>query len=455
MKFEFTRTTTVDTAAWSKSNAKLEEDLIELVNNNLSENMVTAYLENLICALEPVNNEQCNGMLFLMYDAPSSMPADARVEYVYKPTYIAAIIMMTAMNRFEGIAKNEAIVKATAAVLEATLGRKFRGAGYDDYVGLLDTLQLFATGDTIDFIHRFHMVNEHFVEEFLSIIAFVEDEICSGKITDMWSGKDYICRGKEILAMYQGLKKAENKYVWYACYGSNMCKVRFMRYINNCSDNTPPVEDQPYWFKYNIYFAKSASGWQNGGKAFLDDTCEGGAYGRIYKITKAQFEEIKEQEGADYKREVYLGAIDVVPIYTFTDTQKNIPSRTPSKDYFLTILNGLKECYNGILSDEEMAKYLIGKVFPDSTYSVVRAIKQSAHYISNEQIGAATGLDLDTVKAATTWLVDHCVIQQDQRSIRAGHRIDDAKAFFFTVDAPCARELVSAMVDLALDLDKK
>lgn len=66
MKFEFKKTGMVDTAAWSKSNAKLEKDLMELVNGNVSESKVATYLENLISALESVNNKQCNGMLFLM-----------------------------------------------------------------------------------------------------------------------------------------------------------------------------------------------------------------------------------------------------------------------------------------------------------------------------------------------------------------------------------------------------
>ena len=35
-------------------------------------------------------------------------------------------------------------------------------------------------------------------------------------------------------------------YVWYACYGSNINRERFMRYINWCSDTTPPMEDRPW-----------------------------------------------------------------------------------------------------------------------------------------------------------------------------------------------------------------
>ena len=44
----------------------------------------------------------------------------------------------------------------------------------------------------------------------------LENENCTGKIMDMWSGDDYIESGKEILPMYQELKKSESKYVWYA-----------------------------------------------------------------------------------------------------------------------------------------------------------------------------------------------------------------------------------------------
>ena len=75
-------------------------------------------------------------------------------------------------------------------------------------------------------------------------------------------------------------------YVWYACYGSNINRERFMRYINRCSDTTPPVEDRPYEFKHPVFFAGHSSIWENKGTAFLDVWSEGDALGRIYKITE-------------------------------------------------------------------------------------------------------------------------------------------------------------------------
>lgn len=447
MKFEFTTTSTPNTTVWYESNARLEQNLKELVNGTVSEDEVRTYCLDMFNALRTVNNENCKEMLFLMYDEPASMPADARVEFVYRPTYLAATIMMTAMNRFESLANDITFRSKLYAVLEAATARKFRGAGYDEYVGFMDTLEIFATGDIMDFLRKYPDINEHFVSEINDALGLLEKEICTGKIRNMWSGDDYIDRGKKVLSMYQNMKNIDTEYIWYACYGSNINKERFMKYINNCSDKTPPIEDRPFMFNHSIYFAKSSGQWDNGGVAFLDDSCVGEAYGRIYKITRAQYEEVKSQEGPSYTKKIYLGEIDGTPVYSFTDTQINEPVRMPSHKYFTTILDGLKECYNGLYSCESMVSYLVDAIFSGTVFHVARAIKESEHYISNIQISDVTGLDENTVIIATKWLVKHNVIQQDQRSIRAGHDISNPDAFFFTVDSPTGRTLVSVMVE--------
>ena len=86
-------------------------------------------------------------------------------------------------------------------------------------------------------------------------------------------------------------------YVWYACYGSNINRERFMRYINNCTDRTEPVEDRPYEFAHPVFFAGASSIWGGKGKVFLDDTADGHAFGRIYKITDEQYSDAKENHG--------------------------------------------------------------------------------------------------------------------------------------------------------------
>ena len=169
------------------------------------------------------------------------------------------------------------------------------------------------------------------------------------------------------------MNNTEPTHVWYACYGSNLCRERFMRYIENCADTTPPVADRPFTLPHPIYFAKSFRHWDNGAAAFLDDSRSGAAYSRIYKITRAQYEDVKRQEGIHYTKKLSFGEVDGLPVYSFTDTQRNEPLRLPSRAYFSVILRGLRECYGGTLPDVEIARYLIGAVLPGDGFAAARA----------------------------------------------------------------------------------
>ena len=231
--------------------------------------------------------------------------------------------------------------------------------------------------------------------------------------------------------MEQKTALTDTDYIWYACYGSNINRERFMRYIVRCGDTTPPVADRPFVFPHSIYFAKFTSLW-NGGKGFLDDTQPGKAYGRIYKITRSQFEDVKRMEGSDYRKLLELGTVSGLPVYSFTDRQRNFPDKIPSLSYFQTILDGLYDCYEGIVEKEALARYLVGKALPGHAFAVVRAIREHPHSMTNAEIRDRTGLSLEEVTGAVAWLVQEQLIRQHRRSILAGNSLTDAEALFFT-----------------------
>lgn len=156
-------------------------------------------------------------------------------------------------------------------------------------------------------------------------------------------------------------KSTGSEYVWYACYGSNINSRRFMRYIVNCSDTTPPVADMQFQLPYSIYFAASSTLWEDKAVAFLDDGKAGNALGRIYKITRAQYEEVKLQEGTKYTKMVDLGEVEGLPVYTFTDVELRSDFGEPSTAYFDTILEGLVETYPEMDKDE-LRKYLLSRI---------------------------------------------------------------------------------------------
>lgn len=142
------------------------------------------------------------------------------------------------------------------------------------------------------------------------------------------------------------VKSGKNEeYIWYACYGSNVNKERFMKYIRECGNNTPPVDEKQFMMNHPIYFSSKAKSWSDKGVAFLDISKEGLAYGRIYLITKDQFVDVKYQEGSKYNQVVDLGSVDGISVKTFTHSPRYMEDNTPSKEYVDIIKDGIKETY--------------------------------------------------------------------------------------------------------------
>ncbi|MEM1574166.1 MAG: hypothetical protein QXI49_06735 [Candidatus Methanomethylicaceae archaeon] len=135
----------------------------------------------------------------------------------------------------------------------------------------------------------------------------------------------------------------DQNYIWYAGYGSNLSRQRFLCYIlggkpkygnkkhSGCKNRTLPTENKPIKIPYILYFAlpsgEKTSNWGKGGVAFIapekieDEKLW--TLGRMWKITKDQYYEIKEQEGTSwYNYELYLGEDGNIPIYTITNKNK-------------------------------------------------------------------------------------------------------------------------------------
>ncbi|MEN2777377.1 hypothetical protein ABCY62_20355 [Acetivibrio clariflavus] len=167
------------------------------------------------------------------------------------------------------------------------------------------------------------------------------------------------------------------KYVWYACYGSNILKERFMHYIkggecrfngahyNGCKDKSDPLDERPFAIPHKLYFGKKSHKWENGGVAFLDPERNDSmmTLGKIYKITYDQFMDIQKQEGESwYDKILCLGEVDGIPVKTFTHSFV-VYERKPCVKYINVIRLGLKETYPE-MSDEEIEQYIKRHIMP-------------------------------------------------------------------------------------------
>jgi hypothetical protein len=159
--------------------------------------------------------------------------------------------------------------------------------------------------------------------------------------------------------------KMETQYIWYACYGSNLCKAKFIeRYISECTDKTPPMEERPYILHHPLYFAGKSGRW-NGGVAFVGTKQDEqvNTLGRVYKITMEQLNDIRRKEGPSdhwYGNKLLLGTLDGLPVYTLTRTMVHdfTTARLPAQAYTDVIREGLRETYPDVDADAYLEKAL-------------------------------------------------------------------------------------------------
>ena len=223
-----------------------------------------------------------------------------------------------------------------------------------------------------------------------------------------------------------------------------------MRYINRCTDRTEPVEDRPYEFAHPVFFAGTSSIWDGKGKVFLDDTADGHAFGRIYKITDEQYREIKGYEGSDYTKKVELGMLEGIPVVTFTCLHRPEPKRSvPSAKYLEVILSGLRETYPDI-RESALAADLIRGIFHAHEIRILDCMRRSEHGVTIRSIAEITGLESIRVKELVTALVHMNIIRQDRRSLR--YEETDDRAVFYTEEVD--RNLIDKIRGL-IDAEEK
>lgn len=219
-------------------------------------------------------------------------------------------------------------------------------------------------------------------------------------------------------------------YIWYACYGSNTNRSRFMDYIEECRDTTPPVEDRPFEFDHPVFFAGKSYRWGGKGKAFLDIEKNGHAFGRIYKVTRDQYEEVKRREGRDYQRMVNLGELEGIPVVTFTYDKHPDPKRAvPSLTYLDTILDGLKEAYPEY-RESALAEGLIKGIFSDEEITLLDCLRKAEHGLTNREIREKTGMNAEEENEHISTLESLQMIRQDRRTLDL--EPGDERSVFYT-----------------------
>lgn len=181
MDCTFYRPATVNLKEYENIIGKLSNDLHMLETQKHDEWSIYTYFYSLSCLAEPLKNNPT--MRFFGMTAPETMPSDARVDYFYRPTYIATAFMMKAVLLYPSL-MNEAtfldseldftvntVRQTLAACMLACTGRGFDGAGV---LRLKDCIQLFSEAGADAFLEKYPDLCSEFSELYQERKAFLE-----------------------------------------------------------------------------------------------------------------------------------------------------------------------------------------------------------------------------------------------------------------------------------------
>ena len=361
---------------------------------------------------------------------------DIRVEYAYMPTFYATAAMIYVdLHSIGGLNKDHKVALKNG--LHFAIGRQLVGHGFDATETLIKTLRIYAEAGMYQWIQKYpetagefkRVVDGHYTD---FVKCLLDGTTCSD-----WN-RDFSEEFKQEVAEYEMYNTA---YVWYAAYGSNINMERFMKYINRCTDTTAPVENMPYIFSNTMYFGGKSRVW-GGAVAYLDPVKAGRTYGRIYKITKQQFEEIQQMEGSSYNKKETLGYVNDIPVYTFTSDSRQARRMMPSYDYLATIYEGLKETYPN-KEKQSLWFYLYTRGFlTEVELAVLEFIRESEHAKTVQELIHETYITKTCMTKSIKELHRCGLIVQDSRS--AGVDITDPNAMVYTNKE--MRELIDVLI---------
>ena len=147
-----------------------------------------------------------SGMLF--FTTPEldykNMPADARVEFLYMPTYtFAAYLINCKMCLKELFNNDEELEKGFKGVLLACTGRGMTGHGYEEFDGLVDAMDIFLTAPLKPFLTEYGKQYPEFTECANAAVKTLRG-VAEGKLHSPWGkSEDLVKKAKELIAIWE------------------------------------------------------------------------------------------------------------------------------------------------------------------------------------------------------------------------------------------------------------
>lgn len=203
MKSCFYRPAAVNCNEFENILAEIQKEQQIICRKALNYDEAAEYVTDLIEKAKILPNNP--KLAFWCFDDPQNMPADCRVDFVYTPTYYLTANLLTLAVQYPILLEQiEAFPTTLQRAMEASAGREFKGAGYDSFRGVLNTMRIFSQAPISVFVKN----HPDFCPIFSDLWQLHFDGLSNSlkigtaaRIPDEWSGKpiDYSRQIREII----------------------------------------------------------------------------------------------------------------------------------------------------------------------------------------------------------------------------------------------------------------
>ena len=151
-----------------------------------------------------------SGMLFFIPpdEDIKHMPSDARVEFIYMPTYtLAAYLIHCKMTLKEQFTQDHELEQGFKGILLACTARDMTGHGYEELDGLVDALEIFLTAPIKAFLAEHGSEYPEFTKCLKNAIKTLHG-IAGGSIHSPWGkSEELVKKDKDLIAIWENQKE--------------------------------------------------------------------------------------------------------------------------------------------------------------------------------------------------------------------------------------------------------
>jgi hypothetical protein len=181
MKCTFYRPQEIDISEFSSIVKKLSLDLHKLEKGMAEKRETITYVKELCKHAKPLEHNL--EMFFWGLASPCSMPRDARVEFLYLPTYLATSFLIKAILLYPELIDESDSNERTSDIelsnlrnvlrlaMNGCMGRNFDGAGV---LPLKKCVRIFERAGTVEFLEKYPNICPEFGELFTQKKAMVD-----------------------------------------------------------------------------------------------------------------------------------------------------------------------------------------------------------------------------------------------------------------------------------------